>query len=139
MISENEVKHLEFIQNIISRMGSNSFQIKGLTIAIVVAILTLFATNNQIVNYLLVPILPTAIFWFLDSFYLSKERQYIELYNVIIGKSKMTTIVSNLDLDTSKVKKFSNSILSSMFSISTWPIYLPMIGFFVLSYLKYKS
>ena len=34
-MNENKLKHLEFIQNIITRMNSNSFVIKGWSITLV--------------------------------------------------------------------------------------------------------
>jgi len=42
---ENKHKYLEFIQNIITRMNTNSFQIKGMSITITSALLALTASN----------------------------------------------------------------------------------------------
>lgn len=76
------IKHLEFIQNIITRMNTNSFQIKEWMITIVSALLALFASSDkESVLYIFVAIVPTLIFWFLDSYYLQQERKYRGLYN----------------------------------------------------------
>ena len=86
-MSAEKIKHLEFIQAIITRMNTNSFQIKGWMITIVSAILALYAsTKNH--YFVLVAILPTVIFWFLDAYYLWQERKFRGLYNDVAGLSK---------------------------------------------------
>lgn len=45
-MSSNE-KHLEFIQNIITRMNTNSFQIKGWAVTIVYALLAIYASSKN--------------------------------------------------------------------------------------------
>ena len=70
---DKKVKHLEFIQNIITRMNTNSFQIKTWAITIVSATLALYAsTKNDF--FILVGLFPAAIFWFLDAYYRSTKR-----------------------------------------------------------------
>lgn len=73
-------QHLEFIQNIITRMNTNSFQIKELTILIITACLAIYA-SEKINLMLLIPIIPTLVLWFLDAFYLQQERKFRSLYN----------------------------------------------------------
>lgn len=75
-----QIKHLEFIQGVINRMGSNSFQMKGWMITIVSALLALYSSSS-IKAYLLFAILPTLLFWYLDSYYLQQERKFRGLYN----------------------------------------------------------
>lgn len=41
MIMDNKYKHMDYIQSTITRMGSNSFYLKGWTITIVAAIVAL--------------------------------------------------------------------------------------------------
>ncbi len=77
---EKQMKHLEFIQGVITRMNRNSFQLKGMCITIVAALVTIFTSKNN-ENYLFIAIIPTVLFWFLDSFYLKQERQFIGIYN----------------------------------------------------------
>lgn len=78
--SPEEVKHLEFIQGVINRMGSNSFQMKGWMITIVSALLALYSGSSN-KSFLLFAILPTLLFWYLDSYYLQQERKFRGLYN----------------------------------------------------------
>ena len=74
MEQHDKLKHLEFIQNIITRMNTNSFQMKGWAIAIVSATLALYAaTRNDCL--ILIGIFPSIVFWFLDAYYLTQERK----------------------------------------------------------------
>lgn len=76
---ENKIKHLEMIQNVIGRMASNSFMLKGWTVTLVVAAFTLLYENTSIKS-LLVAIVPIVLFWGLDAYYLMLERLYRRLY-----------------------------------------------------------
>ena len=85
-MSPEKIKHLEFIQNIITRMNTNSFQIKGWSIVIASALLAIYASTKD--NYFfLVAVFPTFIFWFLDAYYLTQERKFRGLYDDVAGVS----------------------------------------------------
>jgi hypothetical protein len=79
---EKKLKHLEFIQNVITRMNSNSFLIKGWGITLVSALFALAAKDANI-NYVLITYIVLPAFWILDGFYIAQERQYRDLYNKI--------------------------------------------------------
>ena len=86
-MSEEQIKHLEFIQNVITRMNANSFQIKGWTTTIVVALLAIYvSTKNE--YFVMVSLFPIIVFWFLDSYYLMQERKFRGLYNDVAGVSE---------------------------------------------------
>ena len=88
-MEETKKQHLEFIQNAITRMNTNSFQIKGMAVAIVSALLAVYvATNN--VAFIFLGIVPTILFWLLDSYYLQLERKYRVLYNDVISRNPET-------------------------------------------------
>ncbi|TBH75044.1 hypothetical protein EWU20_00295 [Aquirufa antheringensis] len=78
-----KIKHLEFIQNIISRHNNNSFMMKGWTITIFTALLALGGALNNII-FSLISLLPIVLFWYLDAFYLSNERCFVELFNSVV-------------------------------------------------------
>ena len=82
-MTSEQIRHLEFIQAVIIRMNSNSFQIKGWAITIVSALLALFASSSN-VAYIFVAISPTILFWFLDTYYLQQERKFRGVYNDIV-------------------------------------------------------
>ena len=54
-MSEDKLKHLEFIQNVITRMNTNSFQIKGWTVTIVSAVLAIYASTKNYYYWLITP------------------------------------------------------------------------------------
>jgi len=83
-MEEEKIKHLEFIQNIITRMNTNSFQIKEWTVALVTAILALYASTKNSC-FILLGILPSFLFWFLDAYYLTQERKFRGIYNDVAG------------------------------------------------------
>ncbi|MDF7819858.1 hypothetical protein P1X15_19710 [Runella sp. MFBS21] len=101
-------KELDLIQDIIKRMAQNSFQVKGWLIGILSAIivfekdhLILAGGNDKAtslwLNVLL--LLPILCFWFLDSYFLSTERLYREVYKWVI-KHRTNTNAYLFDLNT---------------------------------------
>lgn len=78
MTPPNE-KHLEFIQAIITRMNSNSFMIKGWSVALVAGLLALAAKDSD-KSFAVLAFVPVVVFWGLDAFYLSKEKRYRKLF-----------------------------------------------------------
>ena len=87
---DSEMKHLEFIQGVLTRMASNSFAMKGWMIAIVSALLALYADSKPKNEcYLLVAAIATLLFWIIDAYYLYIERKYRKLYKDIINDEKV--------------------------------------------------
>lgn len=84
---EKKLKHLEMIEGIIERMGSNSFHLKGWTVALVTALVALSAQEHR-GNTFLLSLVPAIAFWFLDAFYLQTERKYRELYTKVAKKDE---------------------------------------------------
>jgi hypothetical protein len=62
-MNENKLKHLEFIQNVITRLNGNSFLIKGWSVTIVAALFALAAKDSD-TRLLLVAYVPVFAFWF---------------------------------------------------------------------------
>lgn len=84
---ERQLKHLEFIQKIITRLSGNSFLIKGWSVTLVSALFALAADKADI-SFALVAYIPVIIFWLLDGFFLSQEKQYRALFNAVAEKSE---------------------------------------------------
>ena len=80
---ENRIKHLEMIENIIERMGSNSFQLKGWAVALV-SIVGALAAKETDRKFFLLAFIPLVAFWFIDSYYLQSERKYKHLYKIVL-------------------------------------------------------
>ena len=79
---EDKRKHLEMIQAVISRMGSNSFLFKGWSITIIAAVATFAGSDNNPV-LMLIPVVSTILFWAIDAYYLMLERAFRRLYEKV--------------------------------------------------------
>lgn len=75
--------HLEMIQNVINRMGNNSFLLKGWVVLVIVAIFTFAGESNSDIKCILFTNVPLVVFWGLDSYYLQLERKYRKLYDYV--------------------------------------------------------
>jgi hypothetical protein len=74
-LMEKKLKHLDFLQLVITRMNVNSFLVKGWAVTLVAAMFA-FAAKDSNSKYVYITIVTTLIFWLLDAYYLSQERQY---------------------------------------------------------------
>lgn len=116
-MEESIKKHLEFIQNIIARMNTNSFLIKGWSITLVAALFALAAKDANL-RYVLISYLVIPTFWILDGFFISAERQYRDLYDTIrIGKT------TDFAMDVSKFNKGNRTWVCGIFSKTLIPFY----------------
>tara|TARA_B110000211_G_C14089857_1_gene558412 strand:- start:4741 stop:5142 length:402 start_codon:yes stop_codon:yes gene_type:complete len=86
-MNEKKFKHLDYIQNIITRMNSNSFLIKGWGLTLISALFAL-ASKDANLNYVLITGIVLPAFWILDGFFISTERQFRDLYNDVRRKNE---------------------------------------------------
>ena len=77
-----KLKHLEFVEAVISRMATNSFLFKGWAITIAAA-LSAFAAIDSKAGVLAIALISTLMFWALDGYYLWLERCFVRLYSDI--------------------------------------------------------
>ncbi len=122
----DKLKHLEFIQNVITRMNTNSFQIKGWAITIVSATLALYAsTKNEC--FILVGVFPSLIFWFLDAYYLMQERKFWGLYNDVAGVSEKPIDSKPFTMRPDLYIGGNYRYCKVFWSKTIWKLYLPVI------------
>ena len=114
-----KLKHLEFIQNVITRMNSSSFLIKGWTITLVSALFALAAKDANI-QYVLITYIVIPVFWLIDGFFLSQERQYRDLYNEVRIKGESEI---DFSMNASGFSDGKNSWLAGVFSKTLIPFY----------------
>ena len=120
---ENKRKHLEFIENAITRMNTNSFMIKGWTITLVSALFALAAKDaNRL--YVFIAYIPLPLFWILDGFFLSKERQYRGLYNKV---SVLEENKIDFSMNTKEFYKDKNTWICSIFSKTLVTFYIILL------------
>jgi len=137
-----KIKHLEFIQSNIARMNQCSFNMKGWAITILTALLAVYATSigdsgkgNAI--FILIAIVPTALFWFLDSYYLQQERKFRGIYNDVAEltpKSERKT-TEDFEMPLHKYTGCKYCLFKVLFSISEAPLYLTLIIGIVVGYI----
>lgn len=113
---EARLKHLEFIQDTIKRMAGNSFLLRGWSITLVVAILTIASQFYKPV-YLWIALFITVVFWLLDSYYLSQERRFRCLYDEVRVKTGDTDFSMKLPENHCKKCSWYSSAKSPIFLI----------------------
>ena len=125
-MSPENIKHLEFIQNVITRMNTNSFQIKGWSVIIASALLAIYASTKN--NYFfLAAVFPTIIYWFLDAYYLNQERKFRGLYNDVAGVTDEPKEIELFAMRPDLYVGGKYSYWSAFFSITILKMYLSMI------------
>ena len=77
---EKKMKHLDFIQGIITRMNANSFMLKGWAVTLVVALFALDISKENI-SFVKIALLPVFLFWLLDGYFLYQERLFRSVYD----------------------------------------------------------
>lgn len=135
---ENKLKHLEFIQAVVARMNQNSFLVKGWAVTLVSALFAL-AADKADQTFVLVTYIPIPVFWFLDGFYLSRERLFRALYDHV---AQLSPDAIDFSMKTSRFENKNNCISSVMFSQTVWPLYallvlVPLLIMFVFPYCKH--
>lgn len=131
-MNSDKIKHLEFIQGVVTRMNQNSFQMKGWMVALVSAILAIYASTQKHA-FVLVALLPALVFWFLDTYYLAQERKFRGLYNDVAGITKnheIALFAMRPDLYTGGKYSFWNVFGSQ----TIMALYLPVIVLLLVVY-----
>lgn len=127
-IKENSAvqNHINILQNIITRMASNSANSKTWAITIISAIIVLLIDKSK-TNIFYIVYLPLVMFYFLDSFYLGLERYFRTLYNKFIETVESNNFDFNTVYKISGPKKLCKKIcltISGAWSFSTTPFYV---------------
>ena len=120
---EQKIKHLEMIQNIITRLANNSFSLKGWTVIFIAAVLG-FAIKESDSNYIPLVLFPTFAFWGLDGYYLRREKLFRALYDKI---RKLDEQDINFEMDTSSMENEVGSWGSVCFSRTILGFYGPIL------------
>ena len=126
---DKKLKHLEMIEDVIERMGNNSFQLKGWAVTLV-ALVGALAAQGSDKRFFLLAFIPLLAFWFLDSFYLQMERKYTVLYKRVSKKNENEI---DFDMDTRSIAYSEDEakricFCSCLFSKTEWTFYLIISG-----------
>ncbi len=132
-MDQDQIKHLEFVQSIITRMNTNSFQIKSWSVTILAALLAVYAsTKNEL--FILVSLIPTIVFWLLDTYYLMQERKFRGLYKDISGVSNNPQNIKLFEMRPDLYKSGEYSFFNVFRSGTIISLYLPLVLFIAGSY-----
>lgn len=122
------LKHLEILQGIITRMAGNSAACKTWSLTIITGIIALSVEKCCIPIW--ISLIPTIMFFALDSFYLGLERHFIGLQRDFVSKLAAKTLEAK-DIYVIKSKRnfwiHLKFMLGGMVSFSTAFIYVPII------------
>ena len=118
-------KEIDLIQGVINRMANNSFLLKGWLISLIAVVLalakdSLVSCDLKLILFILC--FPIIIFWYLDAFFLHREKCYRELYDWVI-KNRMISNENLYSLDFRPHQKNVKSIFKIMFSQTLFPFY----------------
>jgi hypothetical protein len=100
-IDSGRLKHLEILQQVITRMATNSFLVKGWSVTLLSAIFAIAASKDGLHQIVWVGFLPLVMFWMLDGFFLRQERLYRKLWDRVRAQAQDTP--TDFSMDTSAV------------------------------------
>lgn len=122
-IMENKIEHLKMVQNTISRMSTNSFNLKGWSITLIIGLVALHKNSLAIISPLLF-LLPLLVFWGLDAYYLYQERLFRRLYDKVRRDE-----ISNFEMNPSCDNTTGKNSMDSM-SIVTYRVCVLLFSYF---------
>jgi len=131
-MKESEIAHLGMIQDVVSRMASNSFALKALAMTLASAVLAFSGSVDEPKwMYPLAGMLPQLVFWYLDAKYLRLERLYRRLYDEV----RAGQLSSSFSMETSAFKSEVSSTIRIAFSWSVLWFYLFIQSALLLSFM----
>ena len=128
---EKKHKHIDLIQEVVNRMAQHSFILKGWGVTLVVAVFALNAKDGLDKNYLLAAIIPVVIFWFLDGYYLQKERLFRALFDEVRIKEEADIDYS---MDIKHLRKGNLTLRAVLRSRTLIGLYLPLLLLIGITY-----
>ncbi|MBV7268952.1 hypothetical protein [Winogradskyella luteola] len=140
MLESRKTQHREFVQSVITRMNTNSFQIKGMMVTILAAFLAIYASNKNIL-FIVIPIPIVTLFWLFDAYYIQLERKFRGIYKDICD------LTPEKDIKTKMVFEMNPKLYTSgqynywnvLFKSSVTPFYLIINITLVICYFILKT
>ena len=125
---EAKLKHLEFIQNTITRMAHNSFLLKGWAITLLGALIGLNKDDIDL-RIIVIAIFLIIMFWALDAYFLAQERYFRARYDQVRVKEP-----DEIDFSMKLEGKSGSEInwFVTFTSVTLWLYYLSLLGVMVL-------
>ncbi|MFJ7724598.1 hypothetical protein ACIQXV_00405 [Neobacillus sp. NPDC097160] len=130
-MNENKLKHLEFIQGVINRMGQNSFLLKGWAVTLVAGLFVFANTQDMDYRYISIALIPTIFFWLLDGYFLWQEKLFRKLYDHV--RKKGEGVVIDFSMNVKPFQPVTSSWISICFSTTLSLFYLPIIAIIIIT------
>ena len=122
--------HLSMMQAVITRMAENSRACKTWAVTLVAAILVVVSrfgsTDGQSAfgsEAALIALVPTILFWLLDSYYLALERGFRESYDRFIKQLHTSKLENNEVFKIVPTAKAKSQTFVCMWRFATGPLY----------------
>ena len=127
-------KHLQIMQDVISRMAENSRSCKVWCVTLVAAVLVLVARTGE-PRHALIALVPTALLYLMDAYYLMLERGFRKSYDSFVDRLHVEQLATS-DLYAvigcgSKVRRF---LWALFLSLSVLPFYLVVVVTILLTW-----
>jgi hypothetical protein len=134
-MTEDQRKHLDMLQAVITRLAGNSFILKGWSATLVTGLFALSAKETN-AWYLAVALLPAVTFWLLDTYYLRQERLFRRLFEDSVtayGGGTTATYSFNTSAPSVPVASFRQVFWSPTIRGFHLPLLLVVVLVFVLA------
>jgi len=128
-MTEDFYKEIELIQSCVTRMAQNSFTIKGLSLTCISLVGAILVDNILYVKVAL--LLPIIAFWWLDAYYLHRERLFRKLYNWVVENRLSENKEYLFDLNPNRFIKDEISLVRCMFRQANLMFYGMMLILFI--------
>lgn len=131
------VTYLEILQNVISRMGGNSANIKALIAVVYTIFITILIAVKELKGYWWMGVIIAIVGMIMDTYYLAFERMYRKKYNNFIKKLNENQIdekeIYNMNPRNSDLKyEVFAVMLEALGSFSILGFYMLFIGITIL-------
>lgn len=118
--------YLTLIQDVISRMATNSASCKTWCVTLISALLVMVIDKGK-PNAILLGLIPLALFCFLDAYYLSLEHDFRSIYRSFVGKLHDGTATGkdlyDLTPENDHFGQRMGALFKQVFSFSILPFY----------------
>ncbi|MFA5804231.1 MAG: hypothetical protein WC879_06275 [Melioribacteraceae bacterium] len=117
--------YLTILQSVINRMANNSSSCKTWCITIISAIIVI-VSDKQKPNLVWISIVPLFLFFMMDVYYLSLEKQFRSMYNCIIKKVHTNSAnIEDVFIVSPSYNFFETTkfIIKALISFSVYPFY----------------
>ncbi|MFJ7724684.1 hypothetical protein ACIQXV_00840 [Neobacillus sp. NPDC097160] len=130
-MNENKLKHLEFIQGVINRMGQNAFLLKGWAVTLVAGLFAFANTQEMDYRFISIALIPTIFFWLLDGYFLWQEKLFRKLYDYVRkkGDGEVIDFSMNVEPFVSETSSWIRICLSNTLGL----FYLPIIVIIIIT------